>query len=50
VDSFQPPTLTAGGGTPMGEAVRRALTLLRERKEIYKQNGYHLNKSGQSPG
>jgi uncharacterized protein YegL len=39
VDSFQPPTLTAGGPTPMGEAVRRSLTLLRERKDIYKQNG-----------
>jgi uncharacterized protein YegL len=38
-DSFQPPTLTAEGDTPMGEAVRRALALLRERKEIYKQNG-----------
>ena len=38
VDLFQPPTLTASGGTPMGEAARRALVLLRERKEIYKQN------------
>jgi uncharacterized protein YegL len=36
-DGFQPPTLTASGETPMGEAVHRALTLLRERKEIYKQ-------------
>jgi uncharacterized protein YegL len=39
VDSFRPPALTAGGPTPMGEAVRRSLTLLRERKDIYKQNG-----------
>ena len=39
VDGFRPPTLTAGGPTPMGEAVRRSLTLLRERKDIYKQNG-----------
>lgn len=39
VDQFQPPFLDANGDTPMGEAVQRALELLRERKEIYKQNG-----------
>lgn len=39
VDQFQPPALDADGGTPLGEAVSRALALLRERKEIYKQNG-----------
>jgi uncharacterized protein YegL len=39
VDQFQPPTLHANGDTPLGEAVSRALALLRERKEIYKQNG-----------
>jgi uncharacterized protein YegL len=38
-DNFQPPTLDASGDTPMGEAVRRALTLIRERKDIYKRNG-----------
>jgi uncharacterized protein YegL len=38
VDRFQPPTLNAQGGTPMGEAARQALMLLRQRKEIYKQN------------
>jgi uncharacterized protein YegL len=38
-ENFQPPTLNANGETPMGEAVRRALTLLHERKEIYKRNG-----------
>jgi uncharacterized protein YegL len=39
VDSFQPPVLAAHGDTPLGEAVQRSLALLRERKEIYKQNG-----------
>jgi uncharacterized protein YegL len=38
-DMFLPPVLDADGGTPMGEAIQRALALLRERKEIYKQNG-----------
>jgi len=39
VDRFDPPTLDAQGGTPMGEAIQRALALLRDRKEIYKANG-----------
>lgn len=39
VDQFQPPSLGAKGDTPMGEAMRRALTLLRERKETFKQHG-----------
>jgi uncharacterized protein YegL len=39
VDYFSPPALEANGGTPMGEAVQRALALLKDRKEIYKQNG-----------
>jgi uncharacterized protein YegL len=38
-DHFHPPALNANGETPMGEAVRRAIELLRERKEIYKRNG-----------
>lgn len=38
VDRFQPPTLDAGGDTPMGEAIRKALALIKQRKEIYKQN------------
>lgn len=37
VDRFQAPTLSARGDTPMGEGMRRALTLLRERKDIYRQ-------------
>lgn len=39
VDRFHPPELRAAGETPMGEALQRALALLRERKEIYKRNG-----------
>ncbi len=39
VDQFVPPILDANGDTPLGEAISRALALLRERKEIYKQNG-----------
>ncbi|HEX9018659.1 MAG TPA: hypothetical protein VF806_05710 [Anaerolineaceae bacterium] len=38
-DQFQAPVLDANGETPLGEAVSRALALLRDRKEIYKQNG-----------
>lgn len=38
-DRFHPPTLSSNGETPMGEAVRRAIELLRDRKEIYKRNG-----------
>ena len=36
-DRFQAPTLDAQGETPMGEAVQRAMALVQERKEIYKQ-------------
>lgn len=39
VDQFMPPALDANGETPLGEAISRSLALLRERKEIYKQNG-----------
>src|SRR3972149_1344493 len=39
VDHFSPPKLEASGNTPMGEAVVRALGLLRERKVIYHQSG-----------
>lgn len=39
VESFTPPELTAGGSTPMGEAVNLALDKLASRKDAYKQNG-----------
>lgn len=38
VDMFAPPRLNAHGATPMGQAVQQGLALLRERKEIYKEN------------
>lgn len=39
IDGFTPPTLKADGETPMGEAIRRGMALLRDRKEIYKRSG-----------
>lgn len=38
-DQFHPPVLQAGGGTPMGQAVQKALSILRDRKDSYKANG-----------
>ncbi|MDI3478829.1 MAG: hypothetical protein PWQ59_2354 [Thermoanaerobacterium sp.] len=38
-DVFQPPTLMANGDTPMGAAIEQGLEMLRQRKNIYKQNG-----------
>ena len=38
-DSFAPPYLLASGDTPMGNAVRQGLQLLRDRKEVYKLAG-----------
>lgn len=38
-DSFAAPTLIANGDTPMGEAIRCALTMVAERKAAYKANG-----------
>ena len=38
-DDFQPPAITASGDTPMGQAIEKALEMLRQRKAIYKQNG-----------
>jgi uncharacterized protein YegL len=39
VDQFQVPTLTASGTTPMGQAIEKAITMLRNRKDQYKANG-----------
>lgn len=36
---FEPGRLSAGGGTPMGEAVLRGLQMVDERKATYKANG-----------
>lgn len=37
--AFEPSTLQAGGGTPMGGAIDRALDLVAERKATYRANG-----------
>lgn len=39
VEAFYPTPLVADGVTPMGEAIGRAIDLLRERKAQYKANG-----------
>jgi uncharacterized protein YegL len=36
--AFNSPTLTTRGGTPMGQAVRDGLQMIRDRKDTYKQN------------
>jgi uncharacterized protein YegL len=38
-DALTPPTLTAKGDTPMGEAIRTGLEMLRARKEQYRASG-----------
>jgi uncharacterized protein YegL len=37
--SFEPRRLSTGGGTPMGEAIGRALDMVDERKRQYRENG-----------
>ncbi|MEM7734270.1 MAG: VWA domain-containing protein [Deinococcota bacterium] len=39
VDDFEPPVLTAGGSTPLGQALEDGLALLRTRKDVYNQAG-----------
>jgi uncharacterized protein YegL len=39
VDQFQPQQFMAGGDTPLGAAVNRAVELVNQRKQVYKQNG-----------
>ncbi|MGF1601417.1 MAG: VWA domain-containing protein [Thermosynechococcaceae cyanobacterium] len=39
IDNFSPPTLTAQGLTPMGEALSYGLDLLESRKQTYRNNG-----------
>jgi len=38
-DHFQPPQLEASGGTPLGQAVDLAITMIDARKAAYKTNG-----------
>ena len=41
-DMFHPPTLEAAGDTPLGAAVGRGLSLLKQRKEVLRNNGIKL--------
>lgn len=38
-DEFRPRMLGAEGATPMGAAIERAISLVRDRKQVYKENG-----------
>jgi len=37
--AFEPPTLTTSGGTPMGAGIEKALAMVAERKQQYRENG-----------
>lgn len=37
--AFEPRTLVSGGGTPMGAAIEKAISLVDERKQQYRENG-----------
>jgi uncharacterized protein YegL len=39
IDHFYPDTLEASNATPMGEAIVTGLDMLRQRKDIYRENG-----------
>ena len=39
IEKFEPPTLEANGGTPMGEAIIKAIDLVESRKKDYKNSG-----------
>ncbi len=39
VDRFNPPTLSAYGNTPMGQAITTGIDLINSRKQIYRSNG-----------
>ncbi len=38
-DGFQPPVLAPSGNTPMGEAIRQAVEMVRQRKDVYRAHG-----------
>jgi uncharacterized protein YegL len=38
-DAFFPPKLTTTGDTPMGAAIKKGFEMIRQRKEVYRQNG-----------
>lgn len=39
IDEFKPPKLIADGATPMGEAILKAINMVENRKNEYKNNG-----------